>query len=380
MSTESVSIIVATFNRAHYLVQCLDSLLAQTHPACEIVLVDDGSEDDTPAVAARYGPRIHYVRQPNAGKASAVNRALAVCRGEWVWLFDDDDVALPDAIEKRLAAASQAPQAGAIYSPHWLGSDASDGSVVRDRLYTPAQPPADAFFLEIMANCFFHLNSCLVRRTLYERIGGFDAQLLRGQDYDAQIRLARVAEFAFCPHPSFVFRQHAGARGPKSIRADAAQRASIFKRFSVGLGTKIRRDVSLAEFAVPPRRDMLDPQAERVALGNRLLVMANHGCVPALIEDLAQMLETRPSPTLQSGEAELLARAIGRGWAYAAVAEDWPGFLAALRAVRQRPAGPQALRALARGLYLQARGYPDPWPDRLAKLVRAAGLAIHSMA
>ena len=73
---------------------------------------------------SEYGERIRYVRKENGGKPSAVNVALTFVQGELVWLFDDDDVALPDAIEKRVAALASCPGAGFVYSPHYLGTDA----------------------------------------------------------------------------------------------------------------------------------------------------------------------------------------------------------------------------------------------------------------
>jgi len=379
MSRPMVSIVMATYNRAGYLPECLDSLLAQTVAAVEIVLVDDGSEDDTAQVAARYGDRVRYLYQANAGKAAAVNLALAHCSGDWVWLFDDDDVATPNAIETRLAAASAMPEAGVIFSPHFLGSDAPDGTIVRGRLYMPPRPAHEAFFLEVMANCFFHLNSCLVSRTLYERIGGFDKGLLRGQDYDVQIRLARIARFGFCDQPSFVFRQHAGARGPKAIRSEGASRASVFRRYSADLGRKIRCDVPLHEFAVPRASEAMDAPSRRVALSNRLLVMANHGCVEEMLDDLRAMLDTAQSSRLTKPEAAHLAGAIGRGWAYDASADDWPAFVSGLQQAKPLPGGPSAMRAFARGLLSMARSYPGTLAERTQKLRRASELGLRSI-
>ena len=87
MNTANVSIIVPTFNRAHYLAECLDSLLAQSIPAHEIIVIDDGSEDGTAALLVGYGERIRYVRKENGGKPSAVNLGLAIASGDLIWIF-----------------------------------------------------------------------------------------------------------------------------------------------------------------------------------------------------------------------------------------------------------------------------------------------------
>lgn len=123
MTQPTVSIIVPTFNRAHYLPECLDSLVAQTVAPLEIIVVDDGSEDATREVVARYNSPVIYIYKENGGKPSAVNLALQACKGDLIWLFDDDDVALPDAIEQRLEAFVKSPEAGFVYSAHYLGTD-----------------------------------------------------------------------------------------------------------------------------------------------------------------------------------------------------------------------------------------------------------------
>ena len=80
--------------------------------AAEIIVIDDGSEDGTAALLAGYGERIRHVRKENGGKPSAVNLGLSMARGDLIWIFDDDDVALPDAIETRLACLNNTRERG----------------------------------------------------------------------------------------------------------------------------------------------------------------------------------------------------------------------------------------------------------------------------
>lgn len=379
MSDQSVSIIVATFNRARYLPECLDSLLAQTVPAHEIVVVDDGSEDATPDIVARYGNRLRYLRKENGGKPSAVNMGLAACSGSLIWLFDDDDVALPDAIEKRLEVLRSAPEAGFVYSPHYLGSEGADGRIVRGQLYIPPQPGQEAFFLEIMKSCFFHLNSALVRREYYTTLGGLDTSMLRGQDYDFQIRLASSAQPAFCPVPAFVFRQHGGIRGEKNIVHDASQRRLVFRRFSLTIGKKLRREVPLDSFLVPRGTRLTNAQTRRAALLNRIHVMANHGCVAEFFDDLRSLLQTLPPQSpLTDAEANALGAALRAGWAYDASTDVWPSFVGHIREIRRLPSGDKAVRALAQGLFVFAKSFPGTVGERAGKLRRAARLAFEA--
>ena len=370
----AISVIVPTYNRARYIGECLASLLAQTVPALEILVIDDGSDDDTARIVNAFGPRVTYVRQENAGKARAVNHGLALARGDWIWIMDDDDVALPQANQHRLAALAKAPDAGFVYGPHHLGTDGTDGKVLRGRLVQP--PPVDAahFFLTLMKSCFFHLGTTLVRREHYQSLNGLDPALHRGQDYDFQIRLARIARPACCAEPAFVFRQHAGVRGPKATRHDAGKRSAVFMRYSQAIGLKLRADVPLGEYLVPAQpadssAGPSSPQARAGALLNRMEVMGNHGCVTELLDDLEALLQLRAlaGQPLLPADREGIARAMCAGWAYEASELGRPAWLAQAARLKRHAGGPAALRALAAGVFTLARSYPGRLAARLAK-------------
>jgi len=103
-----VSVIIPTYNRKLCLFQAVDSVLAQTVPVEEIIVVDDGSTDGTfEAVCARYGALVKAIRQDNSGASAARNRGLREARGEWIALLDSDDVWLPMKIERQLEALAR---------------------------------------------------------------------------------------------------------------------------------------------------------------------------------------------------------------------------------------------------------------------------------
>lgn len=379
MNSPRVSVIVPTFNRARYLRECLDSLLAQTVPAFEILVVDDGSEDETPQIAAQYGERLRYLRKENGGKSTAVNTGLAACTGSWIWLFDDDDVALPDAIERRVETLLQSPRGtNFVYSSHYYGTDGPEGRILCDKLYTPPHPEIEAFFLEVMKGCFLSLNSALVSRDCYLQLGGFDATFLRGQDYEFLIRLSRIARPVFCAAPSFIVRQHEGVRGTRASSHPASDRERVFRQFSAKIAQKIRLDVELGEFLVPKKTGTLDPAATRAALLNRIQVMASHGCMEGLFEDLRSVLHQKPETPLTGREASALSAAFRSGWAYDASAENWARFIDSCRTVKNLVGGRQALRAFAKALLVLAKSYPDTFDRRVLKLLRAIGVAAES--
>jgi glycosyltransferase involved in cell wall biosynthesis len=115
----SLSVIVPTFNCAPYLPAALDSLLQQTRPADEIIVVDDGSTDDTATVLEAYTNRARVVRQSNQGASAARNAALAAASGRYVAFLDADDICAADRFEKQLAALTATPEAVACFTGHY---------------------------------------------------------------------------------------------------------------------------------------------------------------------------------------------------------------------------------------------------------------------
>lgn len=117
----AVSIVINNYNYARYLGAAIDSALAQSEPALEVIVVDDGSTDHSRDVIEHYGARIQAIFQPNGGQAAAFNTGIRAARGEWVWLLDADDVLKPDAIRDAL------PLTGAGISRIAMGMETIDG-------------------------------------------------------------------------------------------------------------------------------------------------------------------------------------------------------------------------------------------------------------
>ncbi len=374
-----VSVIVPTFNRAHYIGECIDSLLAQTVSPHEIIVIDDGSSDGTAELLSRYAGPVHYRRKENGGKPSAVNLGLTLASGDFVWVFDDDDVALPQAIASRLAVFEQDPSLDYVYSPHYLGGDDEAGRIRIGQLYEPPRHEAECFFRELMKGCFFHLGSTLVRRNAYGRIGGFDTQLLSSEDYDLQLRLAQHLRGAYCTTPSFVFRQHAGLRGAASIRYAAKDRAKVFRKFDQAVGRRLRRDVPLERFAPSETLDEAPQAAQITALLGRATVMASKACLSEMIDDIWAVcaLSGAPQHALSANSIAAISDAICTGYAAAAVEADWPAFRRSLHPLKNfGRAGKSAIRAMALGFARLAKGYPGTISQRLTRAGIAVRLAL----
>jgi len=182
-----VSIIVPCHNGARFLAEALDSALAQTHPATEVIVVDDGSVDDTPAVLTRYAGRVRLLRQSrNRGPSAARNVGLRVARGEYVAFLDADDRFLPDKIARQAAVLDARPDVGLVYSG-WRFID-EQGRMLPGE----GRPRGEGDLLPaLLLGNPIHPLAAVVRRALVDEVGGFDETLRGCEDWDLFLRLSR---------------------------------------------------------------------------------------------------------------------------------------------------------------------------------------------
>ena len=375
----SVSVIVPTYNRSRYIEQCLDSLLGQTVPPLEVIVVDDGSTDDTNLRLQRYGHSIVAIRKENRGKSRALNFGSQFIRGEYVWFFDDDDVALPDAIEKRLEVLQSRPDLSFVFAGHYWGENGPDGKIVRGKPYQPNPIREHGVFEALLHGCYFTLQSVLMQIAAYRALGGFDEALKASEDYDLMIRLARSFPGVGIETPCFIFRQHDGTRGSEGHRYSSAQRQAVFRECDRLVGRKIRNALALEEYLFPRRPLEHDASARRAALFSRMSVMASKGLIGEMLDDLVEGLQCcSVRQTLSSSERRQCAQAVYLGYAYDGVSRDWPAFKRRVRQLVNLPGGRDALRAFARGFFHMARSYPGSLATRLGRFW--AGLASLGMA
>ncbi len=191
-----VTVVTAAYNMARTLPLTVDSILDQTHPRVEIVVVDDGSTDDTPEVLAAYAddPRVRVFRQENAGQTVAKNRALREARGDFIGFCDADDIWVPDKLERQLPLFDPEGRIAVVYG----GFDVIDGDGAY--LRTPSFPhPTGRITGKLLADNFVHFPTALVRREVIEAAGGFDESLTMGIDYDLWLRISVDHDFAYAP-------------------------------------------------------------------------------------------------------------------------------------------------------------------------------------
>lgn len=222
-----ISVVVPAYNQAHYLAEALQSVLEQRYTNFEIIVVDDGSTDDTAQVAASFSdPRVRYVFQENAGLSAARNCGLHMAKGEWISFLDSDDRFLPTKLE-RLAAEFVADGQLGLVAGQAIFID-GDGRTLDQRVETPL--PADP--ADLLLGNPIHVGSVLVRREWLDAVEPFDESLRACEDWDLWLRLA----LAGCPmrsicEPVSLYRVHGDQMTRESTRMRTAMLATLAKMF-----------------------------------------------------------------------------------------------------------------------------------------------------
>ncbi len=189
----SVSVVIPTCNAGPLVTQAIDSVLAQTVAPCQIIVVDDGSTDDTASRLARYGERITCVRQSRSGPSVARNRGVGLAVGQWVAFLDADDVWQPRKLELQLKALAYHSDAGVIGAGNFTipaSTFPKVGDVSEDSVRT-------CRWEGLIINCYFATSSVLIRRDLLNEVGLFDPDLPGSEDRDLWCRLSERAKVVY---------------------------------------------------------------------------------------------------------------------------------------------------------------------------------------
>lgn len=207
MSSPLVSAIIPCYNRPDYVREAIDSALAQTYPTIEIIVVDDGSTDETPQVLASYGDRIRVLRQQNAGTAAARNTGIAASSGKYLAWLDSDDAWLPEKIAAEVDAAERYSGAAVVYT-RCQPVDRSGRPAAPSHPVTVPNPVIRRDILEMMViESEVMPSSCIMRRDVIDEVGNFDTEYL-AEDWDLHFRVARKYQFVYIDAPLTRYRLH----------------------------------------------------------------------------------------------------------------------------------------------------------------------------
>ncbi|MBI4786845.1 MAG: glycosyltransferase [Chloroflexi bacterium] len=182
-----VSVIIPTYNRAQLIGATLASVLAQTFRDYEIIVVDDGSEDDTAKCLARFEDRITSHRIEHSGASAARNAGLEIARGEYIAFLDSDDLWEPRFLERMSAALDSASRAGFVYCDYAT----FDARGIVQPAYLPARHKLRGnLFAQLLESDLLSTGALMIRRECLDRTGGFDPALEITHDWDLWLRLA----------------------------------------------------------------------------------------------------------------------------------------------------------------------------------------------
>jgi glycosyltransferase involved in cell wall biosynthesis len=180
-----VSIIIPCYKQGRFLGEAIESVFNQTYPSYEIIVVNDGSPDETSQVALRYGG-VRLIRQENQGLSAARNRGISESHGEFLVCLDADDRLLPGALESGLACIAQRPESELVFGRYRaIGEDGGPTGVISDLC------PGDLYLGLLARNCIGPVAPVIFRREVFDKVGGFDTNLNPASDYDIYLRIAR---------------------------------------------------------------------------------------------------------------------------------------------------------------------------------------------
>ncbi len=182
----TISVIIPTYNRAGLLPRAIGSVLSQTSPADEVIVADDGSNDNTAEILAAYGGQLQIIRQGNRGVSAARNAGIRAAKGDWIALLDSDDAWLPRKLENQRAFIRKNPGLRIFQSAErWI----RNGKHVNPK--KKHAKPSGWIFEPSLKLCLISPSAVIFQKSLWEEMGGFDESLPVCEDYDLWLRIAK---------------------------------------------------------------------------------------------------------------------------------------------------------------------------------------------
>lgn len=200
----TVSVVIPAYNQSQFLGEAIRSVITQDYPDTEIIVVDDGSTDETPLVAAQFGERVRYIRQRNGGLSAARNTGIRAARGEYIALLDADDFWQPGFLPEVVRHLDNNHRLGAVHT----GQKFVDRQGKPLYQYGVETVPDHRLYDRLLDGEFFGADSVLVRRECFDRVGLFDEELRGSEDWDMWLRVSREFRFAGIPKPLLNYRMH----------------------------------------------------------------------------------------------------------------------------------------------------------------------------
>jgi len=225
----SITVAIACYNQGQFLAEAVDSVLAQSRAADAVLIVDDGSRDVTPRIAALY-PQVDYHRQDNAGLSAARNTALALARTSHLLFLDADDILAPTALAAAIACFARNDGLALAYGGY------RDITVLRDPIAEREPVQHEDAFTALLHDNFIGMHGTVLYETaLLRAAGGFDTSLSACEDWDVYLRLARHHPIASYGGIGADYRRHGASMSGNTARMITTSRMVLERQLAGGL-------------------------------------------------------------------------------------------------------------------------------------------------
>jgi glycosyltransferase involved in cell wall biosynthesis len=204
-----ISVVIATYNRARLLPETLETVFAQRLGHFEIIVIDDGSTDDTPEVVRSYGERIRFYRQENRGAAAARNFGVRQARAPWIAVQDSDDLSAPDHLQSLYDYVERHPGCGMVFANggYVHGAEHNRETIIPSRK-SRRLAERGVRLSDIFEKSIVRLQAALISKPAFDAIGGMDESLSICHDLDLFLRLYMRAPVAYIDRVVFYYRKH----------------------------------------------------------------------------------------------------------------------------------------------------------------------------
>ena len=210
-SAPAVSVVIATYNRANYLAETIDSVLGQSFQKFELILVDDGSTDETRRILAPYGSRVRYLYQENRGPSAARNLGARNASAGWISIQDSDDLCLPNHLETLYGYADKHPESGMVFANgSYLGGPAHNRETIIPAAKSRRLADQGVRLEDLFDKSIVRLQAALISKRCYDDVGGHDESLRISMDLDLTFRLISRYPVAYLDEVVFSYRRHSG--------------------------------------------------------------------------------------------------------------------------------------------------------------------------
>ncbi len=199
---KKVSVIIPAYNKAEYTCRTIDSVLAQTYPNIEIIVIDDGSRDATAQVMVQYGNRINFVQKINGGACSARNEGIRRAKGDYVALLDCDDLWCPEKVQKSVDYLEKNPTFGFVYTAAYFINE-KDETVGR---YDHPCSSEGWISSRLILHNFICNSTIVVKKEVLNKAGFYDETIFTPADWDMWLRLSEIAQAGYIREPLLKYR------------------------------------------------------------------------------------------------------------------------------------------------------------------------------